>query len=229
MPNAYQKLYPWGCIWATVPDSAGIGAGGLLRQRVRGTREMMGLLPVGNDQLTIYWSVPTTDLAPDRPLDLATIRRTAAALWPEATRIFSAASDFSRATYRNVALPRWNDGPILFIGDAAHGTSPQLGQGANLGLVDAWTLADTLASSGDLAQFARRRDATVRFYRQASHLLTPLFQSNAAPPRGWLRDAFSGLACRLPISRGVATTMLAGTRTGWLSSARLDGEGRYRL
>jgi 2-polyprenyl-6-methoxyphenol hydroxylase-like FAD-dependent oxidoreductase len=228
MPDAYQWLYPWGCIWAIAPDSVGIGTAGLLRQRVRGTRQMMGLLPVGNNQLTIYWSAPTAELAPDRPLDLDMIRRTAAALWPEATRIFSEAGEFSRATYRNVALPRWSDGPILFIGDAAHGTSPQLGQGANLGLVDAWTLADTLATGGDLSAFARRREATVRFYRQASQLLTPLFQSNAVP-LGWLRDAFSGWACRMPLSRAAATTALAGLRTGWLSSAPLDGEGRYCL
>ena len=228
MPDAYQKLYPWGCIWATAPDSVGLGAAGLLRQRVRGTRLMMGLLPVGDGQLTIYWSLPKAALAPHEPLDLSAIRQTAAALWPEATRVFSDAGEFSRATYRNVTLPRWNDGPILFLGDAAHGTSPQLGQGANLALVDAWTLADTLATAGDLADFARRRDATVRFYRQASHLLTPLFQSNAAP-LGWLRDAFSGWACRLPIARGIATTTLAGIRTGWLSSSRLDDEGRYCL
>jgi 2-polyprenyl-6-methoxyphenol hydroxylase-like FAD-dependent oxidoreductase len=172
--------------------------------------------------------MPTAALAPNEPLDLDAIRRTAAALWPETTRIVSGAGEFSRATYRNIALPSWSDGPILFIGDAAHGTSPQLGQGANLALVDAWTLADTLAAGGTLADFARRRDATVRFYRQASHLLTPVFQSNAAP-LGWLRDAFAGLACRLPISRGIATTTLAGMRTGWLSSARLDDEGRYCL
>ena len=65
------------------------------------------------------------------------------------------AGDFARATYRHVALPRWNEGPVLFIGDAAHGTSPQLGQGANLGLLDAWTLAEALADSGDLAAALR--------------------------------------------------------------------------
>jgi hypothetical protein len=83
-------------------------------------------------------------------------------------------------------------------------------------------------AGGDLADFARRRSTAVRFYRQASHLLTPLFQSKAAP-LGWLRDAFSGWACRLPISHGMATTTLAGTRTGWLSSAKLDEEGCYCL
>src|SRR5262249_3488366 len=98
MPEAYQKLYPWGGIWATAPDSAGIGGGGLLRQRVRGTRLMMGLLPVGDNQLTIYWSLPTVALAPHESLDLEAIRRTAAALWPETTRIFSEAGEFSRAT-----------------------------------------------------------------------------------------------------------------------------------
>jgi len=232
MPAAHQKLYPWGCVWTTVTDGAGIGAGGLLRQRVRGTREMMGLLPVGGGLLTVYWSLPVAELAPDLPLDTDRIRRTAAALWPEAAGIMIAADDFSRATYRNVALPRWNDGPIVFIGDAAHGTSPQLGQGANLALVDAWSLAAAIGESIDVAgaidRFAARRSATVRFYRQASHLLTPLFQSDF-PPFGWARDAVMGLACRLPVLRPLAATTLAGLRTGWLKRAPLDAEGRYRL
>lgn len=234
MPDAYQKVYPWGCIWTTVKDGVGLDTG-LLRQRVDGTRVMMGLLPVGNGELMLYWSVPTVELAPEAPLDLTGMHRTAMALWPEASSLFAdaiVANDFARATYRNVALPRWNDGPILFIGDAAHGTSPQLGQGANLGLVDAWTLAraveDSGTAAGAIGQFAGRRSATVRFYRQASHLLTPFFQSNL-PPLGWLRDGFMILACRLPILRPMAATTLAGTRSGWLSSVPLDVEGRYRL
>jgi 2-polyprenyl-6-methoxyphenol hydroxylase-like FAD-dependent oxidoreductase len=235
MPQAFQRLYDWGCLWTTVSDSAGIGATSLLRQRVRGTRQMMGFLPVGGGQLTMYWSLPTAALAPEVPLDLDVMQRAGRALWPEAADIVSAAveaNDFSRATYRNVALPRWNDGPILFIGDAAHGTSPQLGQGANLGLVDGWTLADVLGECPDIpsaiARFAERRGPTVRFYRQASRVLTPLFQSNLES-FGWLRDAFMGIACRLPVARTVAASALAGVRTGWLSSARLDPDGRYRL
>jgi len=228
MPQAYARIYPWGCIWTTVLDKDGIGTAGLLRQRVRGTTEMIGLLPVAAGQLTIYWSLPVAALAQDKPLDLETMRHDARELWPEAAATIAQADDFSRATYRNVALPSWKEGRVLFLGDAAHGTSPQLGQGANLALLDAWTLADTLAAGGNLSDFARRRNATVRFYRQASHLLTPLFQSKFAP-LGWLRDTFSGWACRLPVSRQIATTTLAGLRTGWLSSAALDAEGRYGL
>lgn len=235
MPAARAPLYPWGCIWATVPDLDGIGAARRLRQRVRGTTEMMGLLPVADGQLTMYWSLPADQLAPGRPIDLTAWRRTAAALWPEAAAIVdhaAAADSFSRATYRHVALPRWHDGPVVFIGDAAHGTSPQLGQGANLGLLDAYVLARAIAETGDLAaalaHFARRRDGPVRFYRQASHLLTPFFQSNSGA-LGVLRDAFMGMSCHLPGMRGLMGSTLAGTRRGWLSSVALDGDGRYRL
>ena len=234
MPHARAPIYRWGCMWTTVPDLAGIGAAGLLRQRVRGTRLMMGLLPVGRGEVTIYWSLPIRALGRSKTIDLAAWRRAATALWPEASAIIdrAAAGDFARATYRHVALPRWNDGPVLFIGDAAHGTSPQLGQGANLGLLDAHVLARSLAETNDLASalalFARRRDSTVRFYRQASHLLTPFFQSRLAP-LGWLRDAFMGFGCHLPGLRPLMGTTLAGTRRGWLSSSPLDNDGRHRL
>jgi len=121
---------------------------------------------------------------------------------------------------------------VLFIGDAAHGTSPQLGQGANLGLLDAHALAETLAESSDLpaavALFARRRSASVRFYRQASHLLTPFFQSRSSS-LALLRDLFMGWSCRVPGLRGVMTSTLAGTRRGWFGTVRLDGEGAYPL
>lgn len=235
MPAARAPLYPWGCIWATVPDLAGIGAAHLLRQRVRGTTEMMGLLPVAEGQLTMYWSVPADRLAPGQPIDLVAWRRTATALWPEAAAIVDHAASvdsFSRATYRHVALSSWHVGPIVFIGDAAHGTSPQLGQGANLGLLDAHALARSIAESVDLpaalALLARRRDGPVRFYRQASHLLTPFFQSHSSA-LGLLRDAFMGMSCHLPGARGLMASTLAGTRRGWLSSVALDNDGLYRL
>jgi 2-polyprenyl-6-methoxyphenol hydroxylase-like FAD-dependent oxidoreductase len=234
MPHARAPIYRWGCMWTTVPDLSGIGAAGLLRQRVRGTRLMMGLLPVGRNEVTMYWSLPIRALGRSKTIDLAAWRRTATALWPEAAPIIdhAAAGGVARATYRHVSLGHWNAGPVLFIGDAAHGTSPQLGQGANLGLMDAWTLAQTLDDAPDLLsafiRFERRRDPSVRYYRRASHLLTPFFQSRLAP-LGWLRDAFMGPAHRVPLMRGLMGSTLAGTRRGWFSATALGDDGCFPL
>jgi 2-polyprenyl-6-methoxyphenol hydroxylase-like FAD-dependent oxidoreductase len=235
MPRARASLSPWGCIWTTVPDTLAFGAVGLLRQRFAGTSTMMGLLPVAADALTMFWSLRTPDLEADRPLDLEGIRREALGLWPEAASIIERAvdaGDVARATYRHVALPRWNEGPVLFLGDAAHGTSPQLGQGASLALLDAHALGRSLAEAGDLSQamelFARRRGPPGRFYRTASRLLTPFFQSD----QEWLaipRDILLQKACQTPFVRPMMANMLAGLRRGWLSADSLDADGRYPL
>lgn len=235
MPGVRAPLYPWGCIWATVADAQGFGAPRLLRQRFAGSTTMMGILPVAPDKVTMFWSLPGADLAADRPLDLESMRNEALRLWPEAATIIEYAvegDDFSRATYRHVSLPRWNEGPVLFMGDAAHGTSPQLGQGANLGLLDAHALGRSLAEAGDLPQamefFARRRGPPSRFYRSASHLLTPFFQSDGQV-LGVLRDLLMQHACQAPVVRPMMTTVLAGLRRGWLSVDSLDADGRYPL
>ena len=236
MPRARAPLYPWGCIWATVPDAGKIAtAPAMLQQRFRGTTTMMGLLPVGQGLVTLFWSLPSTALEPAQPIDVEAFRVDAMTLWPEAAALIERAAsvgNFARATYRQVVLPRWNEGPVLFIGDAAHGTSPQLGQGANFGLLDAHVLSRALIERDDLAEalalFAHRRSPAVHFYRQASHLLTPFFQSYQ-PLLGLARDDLLGPACSAPGLRTMMTTTLAGLRRGWFSTDELDAEGRYPL
>jgi len=194
LPQKQVTLYRWGCLWATVPDDgAGFAASGLLQQRVRGTREMMGLLPVAPGVLTLYWSLPTTALNAKKALDLDDFRRRAGALWPEAAPLVARAADgeLVRATYRHVALSRWNKGGVLLIGDAAHAMSPQLGQGANMALLDASAIARAVAASDDWesawAHFAAERAGSIRFYQAMSRLLTPLFQSRI-PGAAVVRD-----------------------------------------
>ncbi|MFF0430211.1 NAD(P)H-dependent oxidoreductase [Streptomyces sp. NPDC004520] len=57
--------------------------------------------------------------------------------------------------------PRWVDGRVALLGDAAHPMVPALGQGANIALEDAAVLADALASAAEvpdaLAAYARER------------------------------------------------------------------------
>ncbi|MFF9347195.1 FAD-dependent monooxygenase [Streptomyces sp. NPDC014734] len=60
--------------------------------------------------------------------------------------------------------PRWTDGRVTLLGDAAHPMVPALGQGANTALEDAVVLADALAGAGDVprALLAYERDRLPR-------------------------------------------------------------------
>jgi 2-polyprenyl-6-methoxyphenol hydroxylase-like FAD-dependent oxidoreductase len=45
-------------------------------------------------------------------------------------------------------IPRWHRGRAVLIGDAAHATTPNLGQGGAQAIEDAWVLAERLAAHG---------------------------------------------------------------------------------
>ncbi|WP_167757710.1 FAD-dependent monooxygenase [Deinococcus fonticola] len=68
---------------------------------------------------------------------------------PEAAMIVTPLRDLS-------PLPEWTKGNVVLLGDAAHATSPNLGQGAAQAIEDAATLADLIATESDVHQAARR-------------------------------------------------------------------------
>ena len=121
------------------------------------------------------------------------------------------------AAYSDTWMPSYFHGEsCVFLGDAAHACSPQLGQGANLALVDAWTLAESVAACGaDAPAAVRRYDAArrwrLRFYQLNSRMLTPVFQSDSAVV-GMARDAFMGPLCYFPLSRLQMLTTLVGAQ-----------------
>ena len=63
-------------------------------------------------------------------------------------------------------LPYWHKGRISLIGDAAHATTPNMGQGGGQAVEDAWFLAQMLSQHSDperaFATFRTKRQAKVR-------------------------------------------------------------------
>jgi 2-polyprenyl-6-methoxyphenol hydroxylase-like FAD-dependent oxidoreductase len=94
-----------------------------------------------------------------------------------------------------------------------------LGQGANLALVDAMTLAQCFEASDNVQQalqlYSCTRKSHLRYYQSASRLLTPLFQSHSKLGSG-LRDLGLGLVCRTPFLKQQMSLTLSGTKTGWV-------------
>jgi len=123
------------------------------------------------------------------------------------------------AGYHDVVMSPWHTQRQVFIGDAAHAMSPQLGQGTNLALMDASALCAALTEDVPhavaLERYSRARQRQIDFYQFASRWLTPLFQSDLqalGPVRNWIMS----LACRLPIMREEMLRTMAGIKCGIL-------------
>ena len=69
-----------------------------------------------------------------------------------------------RPVYSLLVPPPWYRGRVVLVGDAAHATSPHVGQGAAMAIEDAVVLADEVGSSDDL-DGALGRFMTRRFDR----------------------------------------------------------------
>jgi 2-polyprenyl-6-methoxyphenol hydroxylase-like FAD-dependent oxidoreductase len=221
-----QTLYPWGALWCLLPADEWEHTSEL-RQRYAGTREMIGLLPVGRRVdlpgrwITFYFSLPGDQVDTFGADAFERTRERVKAIWPEAFELLAhidVPEKINRARYRDVVMRNPVHGNVVFLGDSAHAMSPQLGQGVNMALLDAQALAVSLAATESvdraLAKYPSQRRAHLAVYQRLSRWLTPLFQSEY-DVLARLRDIGFGPAGRLPIARGQMLKILTGTKRSW--------------
>jgi 2-polyprenyl-6-methoxyphenol hydroxylase-like FAD-dependent oxidoreductase len=207
LSRAPQAPLPFGALWASL-DWAGSFDEAALEQRYEQARKMVGVLPIGRlpgstqKQAAFFWSLKHVDRAAWEAGDLEAWKTDVLALWPETAPLLSqirAHSDLVFATYAHRTLSDPVSRDCVHIGDSWHCTSPQLGQGANMALLDALALARALERQSDLAnalgEYARMRLWHIRLYQLASFLFTPAYQSDSAA-LAWVRDAVAA-----PLSR----------------------------
>ena len=229
-----SRALSFGAIWGTVPwVDAGFRRDALM-QRYRKASIMIGVLPVGRQRrdgpelAAFFWSLRPERFAAVQAAGIDSWRDEVRGHWPETAPHLEAIADFEQMTlaryaHHTLQIPA-GDG-IAFIGDSAHSTSPQLGQGANMALLDAAALAEALTGAATIADalssYARLRRWHVRLYQMLSLTLTPFYQSdgNLLP---LLRDGLVSAAARVPPVPWLLASMVSGQLLSPLKTLRLE-------
>ena len=211
--------YDYAALWMTGPLES---IQDRLYQVVDGTQRLVGLLPIGEGQASFFWGLPANEYQNLIAGSFNQWKDEVISLCPEAEEILQNIESFESlifTTYRHFRMDRWHTDRCIFLGDAAHPSSPHLGQGVNLALEDAACFTDALEQSTHFEAacqlYTSQRKAKLRYYQKVTSFLAPFFQS------GYSSLAF-GRNCVLPmlpsvpiVSRMMLQT-LCGIKCSWL-------------
>lgn len=182
----------YGALWTNValPDQAFDPAA--LSQRYRRANIMAGVLPIGRNpidglpQAALFWSLRADQHEAWRAAGLGQWKEDVCALWPATGPLLDQISSleqltFARYSHRTLRHPV--EGNLIHIGDSWHSASPQLGQGANMALLDAFALAVGLGQTSNPRDGLRHavvlRRRHVRLYQWITLFFTPVYQSDS--------------------------------------------------
>ena len=213
------RALAYGALWASLSWCDGFDPAALEQRYVRASR-MAGVLPIGAGQAAFFWSLRADRLDAWRSRGLEAWKDEVRALWPATAPLLDqidAPERLTFARYSHRTLKQAAEPALIHIGDAWHSTSPQLGQGANLALLDAWALARALGAAdsldGALSQAVAMRRFHVRLYQALSALFTPAYQSDGRI-LPFIRDRIvPPFGRRWPATR-IQAAMVAGTFGG---------------
>ena len=231
----------YGALWATLQWRPEDGfAANTLEQRYWRASKMAGVLPIGAreddamQRVAYFWSLRREAMAAWRNGPLDDWKAEATALWPATAPLLGqirSHDDLVPAVYRHRTLRSPVTDGLVHIGDSYHAASPQLGQGANMALLDAAALDYAFAAAPHrdeaLRDYSARRRWHVRLYQLASRLFTPVYQSDSRI-LPWIRDRAMAPVSRIWPGDAILSAMIAGTLGAPLAQIGLEpfeGEG----
>lgn len=217
------RALPYGALWASVPFPENLTFDrGSLEQRYFRASRMAGILPIGTrtpggtQEAAFFWSLKRTDVERWRGEGIDLWKTEVETFWPECAPLIAGIArpeDLTVAHYDHFTLNRPWDERLVHVGDAAHSTSPQLGQGANMALLDVLALTHGLEAGVDvregLANYAALRRWHVRIFQWASAAFTPFYQSDSSLLPS-VRDHVAAPLSRLPIVDGMLARLVSG-------------------
>ena len=223
LPPPCGRALAYGALWASLdwPKSGEFDDAALEQRYVRAST-MAGVLPIGLKpgnkarQAAFFWSLREDRYEAWRAAGLEAWKNDVRDLWPATAPLLDqiAAPEqltFARYAHRTLSWPA--DRALIHIGDSWHSTSPQLGQGANMALLDAWALAKALRETEELpdalAGAAALRRRHVLLFQLASWMFTPVYQSDSRL-LPFIRDRIVGPLSKFWPATAIQAAMVTG-------------------
>jgi 2-polyprenyl-6-methoxyphenol hydroxylase-like FAD-dependent oxidoreductase len=163
-----EPVYRGYPVWRGVAAAGTTDCDTLIETLGRGQR--FGTVPIGGGRVA-WWATANepenaADDAEGRKAKLMRMFRGWHRPIPDLIAATDEADILKNGTYDRPPVRRWGRGRVTLLGDAAHPTTPNLGQGGCMAIEDAAVLAQSLANAGDVAAGLREYEER-RFQRTA--------------------------------------------------------------
>jgi len=232
-PDDVSVDLAYGAFWATLDAADMPYEPNALVQRYQHANVMIGVLPVGRltpdgrDKVAFFWSQKIAEANHTMSGGLDAWKARLRDYWPETSDMLAEITGWEQLTlarYQHRTLARPARGRVVFIGDAAHCTSPQLGQGANMALLDAAALAHGLATTADINRaidhYCESRRNHVRLFQLFSRMFTPFYQGDSRA-LSFIRDQVVSTVARIPPAPRFLASLVSGTMLNPFSATGL--------